>query len=145
MKFINYCLQFHYKELLKRIHSPIILFIKDKFYQMSIDDCIFIYKDENEREHDEKLFRKMNTTKVVFRKYKEGDILALFPECPEVNYTVVCYQHIGQHGSADYQQCVAISKPATENEYQDLKRELESLGYDLKVVKKAKINYLQNS
>ena len=81
-------------------------------------------------------------TKVVFRKVKEGDVLALFPEqsyC--INYKTECYQHIGQHGEADYQHCIAITKLATPGEYKDLKAELESLGYALEVKQRAKIYY----
>lgn len=74
-------------------------------------------------------------TVVVFRKFKDGgDIVALFPQ-EEFNHRGGCmsYQHVGQHGEADYAHCVAASVPATVAEYAPLKRELESIGYDLKV------------
>lgn len=73
-------------------------------------------------------------TKVLFRKFQEGDIIALFPQYPGTNDPRTCmsYMHIGQHGSADISLAHTL-KRATEEEYQPLKKELESLGYDLNV------------
>ena len=65
----------------------------------------------------------------------KGTIFAIFPH--EVNNfkgDISYYQHVGQHSSGDYQVCLRQSKPATAEESADLKRELEGLGYDLKVV-----------
>lgn len=76
-------------------------------------------------------------TKVVFRKYKDnGDILALFPEIDEGNYACSCYESVGQHGSADYNHCISITKPAKPEEYVSLQKELESIGYNLDIKKK---------
>lgn len=75
-------------------------------------------------------------TKVVFRKWPEGDILALFPEIDEGNYKCSSYMHIGQHSGADYTGCIQSTKAAIPEEYADLKRELEGLGYDLDVKRK---------
>jgi len=82
-----------------------------------------------------------HTTDIIFRKEKSGDfkgtIFALFPhECGDRNGHVTSYQHVGQHSTAHYMGCIADSVPATEEEYADLKREMESLGYNIKVVKK---------
>lgn len=78
----------------------------------------------------------MNTeqTKVVFRKWPEGDILALFPDMNH-GYGGLCasYQHIGQHSGADYSHCIAATRPATLEEYAPLAAELESIGYGLKI------------
>ena len=78
-------------------------------------------------------------TKVIFRKYKDGDILALFPQVPADDLGVLCssYQHIGQHGGADYTLCISKTKPATPEEYAKLKAELENSGYCLIVRQKA--------
>jgi hypothetical protein len=78
-------------------------------------------------------------TKVVFRKWgpaKGGDILALFPEIPADIHGHHCqsYQHIGQHGGADYSLCIGKTAPAAPGEYANLKEELESIGYRLEVV-----------
>jgi hypothetical protein len=76
-------------------------------------------------------------TKVVFRKYKEGDILALFPdEIADPLGNCLSYQHVGQHGAATYEYCIEQTKPAKPEEYQELKRELEGRGYDLEVKKR---------
>lgn len=80
-------------------------------------------------------------TDVVFRvdtigKFK-GTVFALFPhEVSTLDGLVTTYQHVGQHSSADYRHCIAKSKLATPEEYKDLKEELESIGYDVNVVKK---------
>ena len=77
---------------------------------------------------------KKQTTKVIFRKYPDGSIIALFPE-EKWNRMGNCasYMHVGQHGPADYQHVVASTKPAKPHEYEDLKRELQDLGYGLRI------------
>ncbi len=75
-------------------------------------------------------------TKVVFRKFKKGDILALFPGIESGRGFVESYQHIGQHGGADYRHCIDVTKPATPEEYSDLQQELESIGYNLLIRKR---------
>ena len=80
-------------------------------------------------------------TKVVFRKWKNGDIIALFPDEPwdQNGYMVTSYMHIGQHGAADYAGVIASTQPAREDEYRDLLAELEQIGYkNLNIVKRAK-------
>lgn len=80
----------------------------------------------------------MAHTPVVFRKFSEGDIIALFPTIGyRRNYTVESYMRYGQHGDVDYQNVIAGTKLASEDEYRDLLKELESIGYtDLKVCKR---------
>jgi hypothetical protein len=79
----------------------------------------------------------MNETIVIFRKDRTGwkDCFALFPELPADNFGRYCdsYQHVGQHGAADYQGCIAASDPASPEEYADLFEELEGRGYSLVV------------
>ncbi len=87
---------------------------------------------------------KKNTykTKVVFRKYAGGDVMALFPEESfKLTYTTTFYQRIGQHGDCNYHAVIDMTKLAKPEEYKDLKTELESLGYDLIVRQKASISY----
>ena len=77
-------------------------------------------------------------TKVIFRKFEEGDIIALFPELVGTNDISTCmsYQHVGQHGAASVD-LVYDTKPATPSEYKDLYDELTNMvGYDLQIVKK---------
>ena len=83
-------------------------------------------------------------TPVVFRIWKnkplKGDVLALFPTIPADAFGALClsYEHVGQHGGADYFHCVSISHPASPHEALPLLRELRTLGYDnLQICKKA--------
>lgn len=77
------------------------------------------------------------TTLVVFRKFKDsGNVIALFPEVDHNGRECSSYMYIGQHGPADYDHCIDTTIPATPAEYADLKKELESIGYNLKIRKK---------
>ena len=76
-------------------------------------------------------------TDVIFRKEKDGEILALFPHVVDTLMgLVMSYTHIGQHGPADYKYCMKISKPAKPEDYKDLFVELQGLGYNLRVIKR---------
>lgn len=80
-------------------------------------------------------------TRVVFRKWKNGDIIALFPDEPwsRSSYMTTSYMHVGQHGAADYAGVIADTSPAQKNEYKDLLNELKTIGYtDLRVVQRAR-------
>lgn len=79
-------------------------------------------------------------TEVVFRKFKDGQVIALFPYNPQnLMGNVGSYMHLGQHSDADYNHVISITKLATEEEYKDLKNELEnSVGYNLKVIRRRK-------
>lgn len=68
---------------------------------------------------------------MVFRVMREGDVLALMPSIPGTYEPHTCqsYARLGQHGPADYDLCIAASRPAEPEEFASLKRELESLGY----------------
>ena len=76
---------------------------------------------------------------VVFRKDPHGDVFALFPTLPAspLGETCTFYQHIGQHGAANYAYSLAASRPATRPEAYELQRELERIGYDLKPILRA--------
>lgn len=80
-------------------------------------------------------------TKVAFRKWKEGDVIALFPDetWNHNGFTTTSYMHVGQHGEADYASVVAETRPAREPEYRGLLSELKSIGYyDLRIVQRAR-------
>ena len=78
-------------------------------------------------------------TKVTFRKEKDGDTLAVFAELA-TPYTLVCYSHVGQHGSVCLEYYRTRTKPATPEEYRSLLWELAGQGYhDLKIVKRLPI------
>ena len=79
-------------------------------------------------------------TIVVFRKWKNGGILALFPKEIADSYgNCMSYERVGQHSAAAYSGCVYKTKPAKPSEYAALKRELEGIGYNLDV----KLRYSQ--
>ena len=83
-------------------------------------------------------------TKVIFKKFPEGDVIALFPELAGDNNpyrTCESYQHLGQHGAASVE--LSSLKAATPYQYASLKVELEQLGYDLWIVKKFSRKMLQ--
>ena len=87
---------------------------------------------------------KTEQQKVVFRVFKDGNIIALFPDDSYKYgsmYYTVCYQHSGQHGSCDYQAVISITKPATEEQYRSLAKELKNMEYNLKIQQRAKIRY----
>lgn len=76
-------------------------------------------------------------TLVKFRVHPNGDLFAYFPRLNAYrnnNDIKICYSHIGQH-SACAKEYERESRPATPNEYESLKRELEQVGYSLKVCK----------
>lgn len=84
---------------------------------------------------------KNEKTAVIFRKMKyDNSILALFPYLIGYDYLITSYSYLGQHSSADYQNCIQSSKPAKPNEYELLKKELESIGYNLEIREKRNFN-----
>jgi hypothetical protein len=74
------------------------------------------------------------TTIVIFRKWQtraDGHgVIALFPKLPG-GTSGMCdsFEHTGQHGAADLAGVIRRTRPATPDEYADLKRELESAPY----------------
>lgn len=83
-------------------------------------------------------------TKVIFRKWRDGTIDAIFPELPASRNGLDCvaYAHVGQHGAADYHAVIWQTKPAMPDEYAALARELTGIGYALDVIKRAPRNAL---
>lgn len=87
----------------------------------------------------------MEKVKVIFRKEyneytKEWEVIAFFPEF-EVRYgNIVCYRHIGQHGTADILY-YHTTKKASPDEYAELFKELKSVYYDCELVVKQRLNY----
>lgn len=73
-------------------------------------------------------------TKVVFRAFTDGDIIAIFPDENVNAYgELLSYMHNGQHGAAD-RRIVRKTTKATEKQYKPLFDELTAIGYDLQVV-----------
>lgn len=70
-------------------------------------------------------------TPVIFRKFANGEIIALFPFHAGDNdgYTCQSFVHVGQHGAADPHGVMRMTKPATEDEAHALIVELTSEPY----------------
>jgi hypothetical protein len=84
--------------------------------------------------------KDLEKTKVVFRVWKgtsgkgfAGGVIALFPELDEGNGFCSSYEHIGQHGGADYAGVIRATRPAAPFEIEPLKQELELIGYNLSI------------
>lgn len=79
------------------------------------------------------------STITIFRVWKDsGQVIALFPglnyDTGDANYGMcMSYEHVGQHGEADYDGVVRASRPAQDHEIEDLEFELRSLGYVLDI------------
>jgi hypothetical protein len=78
-------------------------------------------------------------TKVMFlvneNDPENPDVFAYFPEIKHQGIYRTVYSHIGQH-SAIHPEYANESRQATPEEYQDLKTELENIGYNLDVINK---------
>ena len=76
-----------------------------------------------------------NQVKVLFVK-SEGEIVAIMPYELGTNnpLTMLCYQHLGQHGSC-HASWVQTQKKAQPEEYGQLLSELESLGYEVEITR----------
>jgi hypothetical protein len=83
-------------------------------------------------------------TLTVFRKFSDGEIIALFPCVPHDRSGLSCvsYMHVGQHGAASTD-VVRITKPASQSEYTPLARELERIGYRLQIRQRIPANAYQ--
>jgi hypothetical protein len=74
-------------------------------------------------------------TPVLFRVHRYpkthgAEVTAVMPAEPAdcAGKYMTCYAHVGQHGACDYG-WYRLTRPATPQEYEDLKRELESEPY----------------
>jgi len=73
-------------------------------------------------------------TEVMFR-VEEGGVLAVFPyDIEDMQGNCGCYAHVGQHSACSYEYVLKNTKPA--QHYEDLKNELESIGYNLEVIRR---------
>ena len=70
---------------------------------------------------------------IFYKEHKSEDVFAYFPEnrCDNVG-NKLCYAHIGQHSGCS-PRYAAKCKLAEPHEYQELKRELEQIGYELEI------------
>ncbi len=83
--------------------------------------------------------RDKHITKVIFRRDKDENIIAFFPEegyRSDAPHLMMSYQHVGQHGPASIYYYYEDTKPATKWQYYELYDELTRIGYNLKVCKR---------
>lgn len=71
-----------------------------------------------------------DTVKVVFRKFDNGDVIALFPEEEQGRGLIGSYMTVGQHGDAS-KSLITDLEPASKEEYAKLAAELKRIGYDI--------------
>lgn len=72
----------------------------------------------------------MKRVNVFFRKFPEGDTIAIFPdEMADLNGNVMSYQKIGQHGACSPELLKELDIPSYEDALL-LFKELEKCGYD---------------
>lgn len=69
--------------------------------------------------------------KVIFRKWPDGQVDALFPEIPADSrgWTCTVYSRIGQHSGANCGVVIENTVPAMPEEYKSLLHELGNVGY----------------
>jgi len=81
---------------------------------------------------------KKEKTKIVFRVYPNGEVIALFPQVPADILGSFCmsYMHVGQHGGADTFVVVKHTRLAKLKEYKWLLKELKQLGYKPQIAKR---------
>ena len=82
----------------------------------------------------------MDKVKVIFRKDREGNIIAFLPELRVNRGNIMSYMHIGQHDEATYQ-FYTETKKADESEYNSLLDELKSIYDDCILVVKQRLRY----
>ena len=82
----------------------------------------------------------MDKVKVIFRKDREGNIIAFLPELRVNRGNIMSYMHIGQHGEADYL-FYKETKKADESEYNSLLNELKSIYDDCTLVVKQRLRH----
>jgi hypothetical protein len=80
-------------------------------------------------------------TRAMFRRFPEGDILAIFPDIDERPHDpglfCLSYANCGQHGSADVALCLQHTEAATKDERADLEKELREIGYELEIIEES--------
>ena len=76
-------------------------------------------------------------TKVIFRTFPEKEVIAIFPEKPYNKNPELCmsYMKLGQHAAASIK-VVQDTRASTPSEIEPLRKELENIGYKLKICKK---------
>lgn len=69
-------------------------------------------------------------TRIMFRTFKDGQVIALFIDEIERDYLVPSYMHMWQHLSTDYNHIIKVTRRANVEEYAPLADELHRIGYN---------------
>lgn len=88
--------------------------------------------------------QKLETIKAVCRIWKEKPKtpILIFPEWHDHNYTVMMYEHVGQHGSGDHQLVRSKTRLATNEEAALLIKEYEThYQCKLKMLKRMNVRF----
>jgi hypothetical protein len=98
-----------------------------------MEDYAAVMDNEQEVEEsyspDDEVKEAGGSDKVIFRKFPEGDVIALFPEQDEDRGTINSYMTVGQHSEAS-KSLIDELEPASPEEYADLMSELKKIGYN---------------
>jgi len=83
-------------------------------------------------------------TKVIFRMFGDGQVIAFFPEIATDTKGYYCqsYMHVGQHSAAN-PGLTNQTTPASEEDYQGLFDELTKIGYNLEVIKRFRYSHYE--
>lgn len=82
----------------------------------------------------------MEKVKVIFRKIKDGQVIAFFPEFHVQRGNIMSYMHIGQHGEASLDFYYSTKK-ANAQEYETLLNELKVVYDDCILTVRQKLSY----
>ena len=75
------------------------------------------------------------STRVVFRVCKDTNtVIALMPDIEAQPGYCSSYEHVGQHGAADYSGVLRKTRKAEQHEEIPLLLELKSIGYNVQVI-----------
>lgn len=80
----------------------------------------------------------MSATKMIFRVWndKARDPIAFILGYQCNPGRVMSYEHVGQHGEADYGLCLTRTRPATRSERAPLVRELQQLYGPIRIIRR---------
>ena len=82
----------------------------------------------------------MEKVKVIFRKNKDGEVIAFFPEFHVQYGNIMSYVHIGQHSEASLDFYYSTKKANTQ-EYKSLLNELKVVYDDCILTVRQKLSY----
>lgn len=85
----------------------------------------------------------MEITKVIFKKIRSGQIVALFPEIPGTKaWACDCMSYNNGHYTPMIIEAVVNARPVVKREAQPLIDELTRLGYRLEIVQRFQARHL---